>query len=149
VVKIVISMALLCLTCPNLVPGQVVRTGPQDPDYCYKIETIVPNLRLIKAAHVKGSIVDKVNAPLKNSRVELRRYISQREQAPIKTVTTDDAGGFDLGTIRAGKYRLLASPTRAFNQPSDLKCNDGSQCDLKIVLQIKDTDQPDSICPIR
>lgn len=30
----------------NSVLGQVVQTGLTDPDYCYKIVTIRPNLRL-------------------------------------------------------------------------------------------------------
>jgi hypothetical protein len=129
--------------------GQVVRTGPVDPDYCYKIETIRPNLELDKSVHAFGTISDQQGAPLKNSRVELRKYRSQRKQITVKVVTTDADGHFDLGVVKPGKYRLLPSPTRGFKQPEKLECPNGSICELKIVLQVNPTDQPDSICPIR
>jgi hypothetical protein len=128
--------------------SQVVQTGATDPDYCYKIETIRPNLKLLKPAHILGSITDVAGSAFKNSRVELRKCLSQRKQTTIKTVVTDAYGKFDLGAVEPGSYRLLASPTRAFRQPAELVCREGT-CDLKIVLQINATDQADSICPIR
>ncbi len=130
-------------------PGQVVRVGPIDPNYCYKIETIHPNLELRRLFRVIGTVSDQSGAPLKNSRVELRKYISQRKQVDVKVTTTDADGRFDLGTVEPGRYRLLPSPTRGFKQPSELQCKDGNTCELKITLKINATDQPDSICPIR
>jgi hypothetical protein len=50
------------------------------------------------------------------------RYISQRKQVSVQVVSTDRNGHFDLGTVKAGKYRLLASPHRGFKQPSGLQC---------------------------
>jgi carboxypeptidase family protein len=122
---------------------------PPDKEYCYKIETIRPNLELSESVHIVGRITDGHDAPLKKSRVELRKYISQRKQVTVKATTTDEKGYFDLGTVAAGKYRLLASPHRGFQQPADLKCPSGNKCELNIALQVNPTDLPVSACPIR
>jgi hypothetical protein len=142
--SIIVSIILIASSV-----GQVVRIGPIDPDYCYKIESIRPNLDLNKPVSVFGTVTDQQGAPFKNSRVELRKYFSQRKQVIVRAVTTDADGHFDLGSVKPGKYRLLPSPTRAFKQPEKLECPDGSICELKMTLQINPTDQPDSICPIR
>jgi hypothetical protein len=67
----------------------------------------------------------------------------------VQVVTTDDKGHFDLGIVRPGKYRLLASPNRAFKQPPSLYCPNGHECELKITLVANPTDQLDFNCPIR
>jgi 5-hydroxyisourate hydrolase-like protein (transthyretin family) len=147
--KVVVVTAFLVSVYWNSGLGQVVRTGPADSDYCYKIGTILPNLKLREPTHVLGSITDQSGAPFKDSPIELRKYVSQHKQQKMKVVVTEANGHFDLGTIKAGNYRLLASPTRSFKQPSELRCVEGNTCELKMVLQIRDTDQPDSVCPIR
>jgi hypothetical protein len=133
----------------TFVLGQLVRIGPTDPDYCYKIETIHPNFELHKPLRVIGTVSDQLGSPFKNSRVELRKYISQRKQTTVKVTTTDAEGHFDLGTVKPETYRLLPSPSRGFKQPSQLKCEGGDTCELKITLMVNATDQADSICPIR
>lgn len=129
--------------------AQVVGSGPSDPSFCYKIEKIRPNLKLSKPTHVSGTISDQAMAPLANSRVELRTFISEREQVSVAVVPTDNAGHFDLGTVKTGKYRLLASPLRAFAQPDKLACADSATCDLKITLAVNPSDMPISSCPVR
>jgi hypothetical protein len=129
--------------------AQVVLLGPENPNYCYEVEKIRPNLKLRDPVHIVGTIRDQTTAPFKNSRVELRNYVSQRKQVSLGVVSTDDDGHFDLGTVKPGKYRLLASPNRGFQQPSILRCQNGPECDLKITLIVNPTDQPESICPIR
>jgi hypothetical protein len=135
------------LAGPNF--AQVVLLGPQNPNYCYDVEKIGPNLKLRDQVHIVGTIRDQTTAPFKSSRVELRNYVSQRKQVSVGVVSTDDEGHFDLGNVKPGKYRLLASPSRAFQQPSILRCQNGPECDLKITLIVNATDQPESICPIR
>jgi protocatechuate 3,4-dioxygenase beta subunit len=127
--------------------AQVVSLGSGSPD-CKAIEKVRPNLELRQQTQVKGSIKDQAGAPLENSKVELRRYLSEAQQQTVKVVHTDKSGVFELGQIEPGKYRLLASPTRAFKQPDHLKCNQKS-CSFSIVLQANATDQPDSLCPVR
>jgi len=143
------KIPLLLLLSPVAL-GQVVFVGKQpDKDYCHKIETIRPNLELQEPTHILGRVTDIMGAPLMKSRLELRKYISQRKQITVKVTTTDEKGYFDLGTAAAGKFRLLASPNRGFKQPTDLKCPIGNTCELNIALQINPTDQCDSVCPIR
>jgi 5-hydroxyisourate hydrolase-like protein (transthyretin family) len=127
--------------------AQVVSLGSGSPD-CKAIEKVQPNLELRQQTEVKGSIKDQAGAPLKNSRVELRRYLSEAQQETVKVIHTNKNGEFKLGQIEPGKYRLLASPTRAFKQPDNLKCDEKS-CSLSIVLEANATDQPDSLCPVR
>jgi len=128
---------------------QVIQIGPSDPEYCYKIEKLTPNLVLRGAVHLIGSIRDQTSAPLQNSPIELRKYISQRKQVNVRLVSTDDGGHFDLGIVKPGNYRLLASPHRGFKQQSSLQCRDGKNCELEIVLITNPTDKLDSSCPIR
>jgi hypothetical protein len=139
--------------------GQVVTTGPVKSNFCQeilKLENIQPNLVLKNSVHLMGTVLWSVNQPeefvepIKYSRVELRKYISQRKQVTLKVVVTDANGHFDLGTVEPGKYRLLPSPTRASKQPAKLECPPGeSTCDLKIGVRLNATDQPDAACPIQ
>ena len=141
--------ALLIAMLAGPVFPQLVQVGPNDPSYCYDVEAIRPNLELRDQVHVVGTIRDQTTAPLTSSRVELRKYISQRKQVSVRVVSTDGNGHFDLGIVKSGKYRLLASPHRGFKQPSELECQNGSTCDLKITLIGNPTDLPAAPCPIR
>ena len=143
------TVALLALLTALPALAQFVQTGPDDPNFCYKVEKIRPNLKLSKPTQISGTISDQALAPLPNSRVELRKYISERNQLSVEVVSTDAAGHFDLGLVKPGEYRLLASPLRAFAQPAKLLCPPDAPCDLKIVLAATPTDQPTSVCPIR
>jgi hypothetical protein len=113
-----------------------------------KSEKVEPNLVLREPTHVNGHVTDIEGVPLKKSQVELRRYLSKEKQVSLRTVTTDDNGNFDLGTVEKGEYRLLASPNRIFQQPPKLECPE-KNCQLNMALQINATDQPESACPIR
>jgi hypothetical protein len=129
--------------------AQLAHVGPGDPDYCYEVEKIRPNLELRDQVRVVGTIRDQTTAPLTSSRVELRRYISPRKQVSVRIVSTDGNGYFDLGIVKSGKYRLLASPHRGFKQPSELECRNGNTCDLNITLMLNPSDMPAAPCPIR
>jgi len=141
--------ALLVALLLGSASAQVIQIGPNDPDYCYKIEKIRPNLALQEEVHIVGGVRDQTGAPFQNSRMELRKYVSQRKQITARVVSTDSGGHFDLGIVRPGNYRLLASPNRTFKQPPTLQCHDGKNCELQITLVANPTDQPDSSCPIR
>ena len=128
--------------------AQLLHVGANDPDYCYEVKKIRPNLELRDQVRVVGTIRDQTTAPLMSSRVELRRYISQRKQVSVRIVSTDGNGDFNLGIVKSGKYRLLASPHRGFKQPSQLKCQNRNTCDLNITLILNPTDMPGAPCPI-
>jgi hypothetical protein len=99
---------LLVVMLAGPISAQVVLLGPQNLNYCYEVEKIRPNLKLRDQVHIIGTTQDQTTAPFKNSRVELRNYVSQRKQVSVTVVSTDDDGHFDLGTVKPGKYRLLA-----------------------------------------
>jgi hypothetical protein len=132
--------------------GQLVQIGPAvghpDPNYCIHAEHITPNLRLSQNARISGVVFDQTGAPFKRSPIELRIYLSEARQASMKKTTTDEQGKFDLGEIKAGQYRLLASPTRVFGQSKLLTCAD-KDCILHVELPANPTDMPTFNCPIR
>jgi hypothetical protein len=128
--------------------SQLVQIGPSDPNYCENVEHLTPNLRVNELARISGSLVDDTGAPFKASRVELRTYISAKQQSSVKTVMTDEHGKFDLGKVEPGQYRLLASDTRAFAQPQTLTCA-AKECTYDIKLHVNPTDLPASVCPVR
>jgi len=143
------AFALQVGGCP---PGPCVEvTSPKAlaADHCAAVERITPNLHVSRSTQVKGRVLDATGAPFEHSRVELRRYVSELEQTPLRTVTTDATGKFNLGTVAEGQYRLLASPTRAFHQADEMWCSSVNGCFLDITLQANPTDMPDSQCPIR
>jgi 5-hydroxyisourate hydrolase-like protein (transthyretin family) len=145
--QIAVIGAFAAMLCTAAWP-QLVQVGADDPDYCYKVEKIRPNLVLKNSTHITGRLTDQTTAPFENSKVQLRKYVSERDQAPVKSVTTDKDGRFDFGLLEAGEYRLLASPSRAFAQPQELHCAEKT-CELQITLKVNPTDQVTSQCPIR
>lgn len=126
---------------------QHIEVGRHDQNYCEKIK-LAPNLTVAQNAQISGRLIDASGAPFRNSTIELRLYISATRQTTVRKIKTDEDGRFNIGSVRAGKYRLIASPTRAFRQPPDLRCAD-ERCELNITLQVNPTDQPDSQCPVR
>ena len=121
---------------------------PSDPEYCASVEPLRPNLILKERTMVKRRVTDQTAAPLKNSPIELRRFLSEVRQETVKKVSTDADGKFNLGTVKSGEYRLLLSPHRGFKQAEKLECSSGA-CDLETVLIVNPTDQLASSCPIR
>jgi hypothetical protein len=143
-------LLLLLLSTVVITPksqSQLVQNGPSAPDFCEKVEHLTPNLRVTEIARISGTLVDDSGAPFKASRVELRNFISAKQQASVKIVTTDEHGRFDLGAVGPGQYRLLASATRAFAQPQTLACA-VKACQFDIKLHVNPTDLPASVCPV-
>jgi hypothetical protein len=146
---------LLCLGVGSA-RSQVVVTGPDgksgpppnDSEYCAAVEPLRPNLVLTADTSVRGRVTDQTTAPLKNSRIELRRFISAAKQVAVKQSSTDGDGKFDLGIVRKGQYRLLLSQHRGFKQPEKLEC-ESHDCALDTMLIANPTDQLAASCPIR
>src|SRR5215475_4075512 len=99
---------LVSLSSP--LPGQLVQVRPDDAHYCERVEPLKPNLNLSSSTYITGSVRDQTGDPFKNSQIELRAFVSEKQQTPLLKVMTDDKGRFDLGEVKAGRYRLLASP---------------------------------------
>jgi hypothetical protein len=141
---------LVCLiAATTFARGQLVQVGTSspDPDYCDKL-TVDPNLDVQQDSKISGRVIDQSGAPFQNSPVALRLYISATKQTAVMKVMTDRDGQFRFDLVKAGKYRLIASPTRAFQQPALLRC-DNKECVLAITLRVNPTDLPDSQCPTR
>lgn len=136
--------------CQVVMIGPDGQSGPppSDPEYCAWVESLRPNLILKEDTTVQGRVTDQTTAPLKNSPIELRRFISEAKQETVKKLSTDADGKFDLGIVKPGKYRLLLSPHRGLKQPEKLECPSG-RCVLETVLAISASDQFASSCPIR
>ena len=153
--KAVLTFFLLWLFAGSA-HSQVVVIGPDgksgppsnNPEYCAAVEPLRPNLVLTADTNVRGRVTDQTTAPLKNSRIELRRFISAAKQVALKQSSTDADGEFDLGMVRKGQYRLLLSPHRGFKQPEKLEC-ELHDCALDTMLIANPTDQLAASCPIR
>jgi Carboxypeptidase regulatory-like domain len=145
-----ISVAVLCLfVAATLARCQLVEvgSGPPDPHYCDKVK-VDPNLVLNQDARISGRLLDQSGAAFEISLVELRLFISPTKQSAVAKVTTDHDGQFRFDSVKAGKYRLIASSTRPFQQPSELRC-DSNKCEFAITLRVNPTDMPNSQCPVR
>jgi len=67
----------------------------------------------------------------------------------------DGKGRFDLGTVPAGKYRLVAfwidgkrvRRLPLFDQPKPVSCSAEVNCKLDIVLELHASDQQFEFCP--
>ena len=112
-------------------------------------ETVKPNLFLDRSTHVTGTIEDESGASFSKSKVVVRQFDAGSNLKEIKIVATDDVGRLDLGTLDAGRYRVLASPNRAFAQAEKLDCGDQPECKIRITLRTNRTDLPYAACPIK
>ena len=112
-------------------------------------ETVKANLELTIKARVEGQLKDASGAPLVDSDVLLRAAGAKGKFLPYRTATTNKDGRFELGVVDAGNYRFLPAPNRGFKQPKEVKCYEGRDCELDLVLQLNPTDQPFAGCPIQ
>jgi Carboxypeptidase regulatory-like domain len=130
---------------------QLISFGPSTSDatYCRRVEPLSPNLTVSRPTEIRGTIRDQTGAPFANSPVQLRIWVSAEKQASFDETKTDDQGTFRLHEVPPSKYRLLASPNRAFAQPTELTCGKESSCQLDMTLIGNPTDLPASQCPIR
>lgn len=141
---------LFFVAMASLAHCQLVNVGSQgssDPQYCNGFK-VAPNLILEHDADIQGRVIDATGAPFSNSPVELRVFISPTRQALSRTAQTDAGGNFHIEGVKAGKYRLVASPTRAFRQPTLVRCVK-RKCEFTITLQANPSDLLDSQCPVR
>ena len=147
---------LLLLAGGSLLRGQTVILDsngkrylpPSTAEECSVFEALKPNLVLRSETAIHGTVTDETKAPFRHSPIQLRQYISETKQVPIKTVRTDAQGNFNLGIVKAGDYRLLLSPGRDFAQPAKMECL-ARECRLDVTLTANPTDLVTANCPIR
>jgi hypothetical protein len=112
-------------------------------------ELLPPNLTLRTTTIISGRVRDETGAPFKNSEIVLEKLSDSPLQPAYLFTKTDDAGTLTFDEAEPGKYRLLASPSRAFAQPTKLDCYERRDCSLEIVLIANGTDLPYASCPVR
>jgi hypothetical protein len=129
-------------------PGQLVQVAPVNPNYCNQIP-VKPNLVVTREAEIFGDLSDQTGAPFANTKIELRAWRSPTVQVHRLTVRTNKLGQWGLGRVPPGKYRLIASPTRAFAQPELIEAGASWELNVELVLHANPTDMPDSQCAVR
>jgi len=112
-------------------------------------EVLLPNLILRTPTTISGKVKDETGAPFKNSEIVLRKTSAIPLQPAYLFAKTDDAGAFGLDEAEPGKYRLLASPSRAFAQPKNLDCYERRDCNVEIILKANGSGLPFAGCPVR
>jgi hypothetical protein len=124
-------------------------TSEQDTEANCSSEALLPNLILRTVATISGSVKDETGAPFKNSEVVLRKVSAIPLQPGYLFAKTDADGTFSFDEAEPGKYRLLASSSRAFAQPAKLDCYERRDCNLEIILKANGTDRSYASCPVR
>lgn len=150
--KLIVFGAMLFASTASF--GQLVCTG--DACSCDREKTPPPNLSVAKLTHVTGTLVEETTGlpfVFENTIVQVR---TAGEKSVIATDAVDSQGGFDLGIIPAGQYRLIAA-RRLQNgklerqpladQPKPMECSGGADCSIKAIQHIHGTDLPFEFCP--
>jgi hypothetical protein len=126
-----------------------IASGQDTEEAKCSYEVLPPNLTLRTATMISGQVKDKTGGPFKNSEIVLRKLSDSPLQPGSLFTKTDDAGTFAFDEAEPGKYRLLASPSRAFAQPAKLDCYERRDCNIEIILKANGTDLPYAGCPVR
>lgn len=141
--------------------GQTVCLGangkpcPADPQMLYcKWEPTPANLRVLKATHFSGVLLDKSGAPitLDHPVARLREPLTGKV---LFASSLDDQGRFNFATVPSGNFRFIVfsvigeTPYRLplMDQPKPLHCDGASECKLRVVSEMHGTDNPRDFCP--
>jgi hypothetical protein len=114
-----------------------------------KNEIVRANLELKMQKHIFGELKDQTGAAFVQSKVTLRKQGGKNEFKDYRSVETDKEGKFDLKLVDGGTYRFLPAPNRGFKQPSEVKCTDSVECEIKLSLEVSPSDQEFGGCPVR
>ena len=117
-------------------------------------EKVSPNLTIAKPVKLTGSLSDQTGVPIHFNMTTIQVRSPWKNEV-LSSAILDENGRFDLGTIPAGKYRLVAfwmeekriRRLPLFDQPKPVFCSSENDCKLNIVLAIHATDQPFEFCP--
>ena len=114
-------------------------------------EAIAANFELKSKQHLVGRLTDPSGAPMKESRVLLRKQSKKGKFVDYRSTLTDKGGGFDLKLVESGKYRFLPGPNRGWKQPNIVLCDHQSRgdCELNVVVALNPSDQSFAGCPIQ
>jgi hypothetical protein len=137
---------------PVLLQGQLI-CNPPSICSCEN-EKVSPNLTIERPVKLTGLLVDPSGAPIQFNRTTVQVRKPGNHEVLFSAVL-DRQGRFDLGTVPAGRFRLIAFWTQPekvsrlplFDQPKPVSCSSANKCELKIVLALHGTDQGFEFCP--
>jgi hypothetical protein len=117
-------------------------------------EKISPNLTIARPVKLTGALIDPSGAPLHFNMTTIQVRNLKNNEVLFSSIL-DEQGRFDLGTVPAGKFRLVAfwmeekrvRRLPLFDQPKPVFCLSENECKLEIVLALHGTDQPFEFCP--
>jgi hypothetical protein len=112
-------------------------------------EVVRPNFKVRIRQRTFGRLSDPTGAPLNESKVVLRKKTPKGRFVDYREVLTNKEGYFDLKVVEPGEYRFLPAPNRGWKQPNSVACTSGSECELKLVLELNPSDQSFVGCPIQ
>jgi len=123
-------------------------------DCSCKGERVTRNLTVAGPVKLTGSLFDGTGAPIRYNQTIIQVRKLQKNKV-LSSAVLDQQGRFDLGTVPAGEYRLIAfrmegkkvSRLPTFDQPKPVSCSSEHECKLEIVLAMHGTDQPFEFCP--
>jgi hypothetical protein len=132
---------------PTVAKGQLLGNHPCEN------EEVSPNLTIAKPVKLTGALFDQTGEPIQYNETIIQVRNPWKNKVLFSAVL-DPQGRFDLGTVPAGKYRLVAfrkegkkvSRLPLFDQPKPVFCSSEQECKLEIVLAIHATDQPFEFC---
>jgi hypothetical protein len=140
----------ICLTSDG-------RPCPPDPEmkYCAD-EKVLPNLSIAKPVKLSGILLDGSGvAPIFPETQTIIQIRDSASTTVLLSAPIDEQGRFYLGTVPAGKYRLLAVGVEngkirrlpLTDQPTALSCNNETVCNLRVATHYHGTDDPIDFCP--
>jgi hypothetical protein len=119
-----------------------------------------PNLVIAKPVKLAGILIDEFGLPVVFERdvPEIKTIIQIRNpktNAILYSAPLQQDGRFDLGSIPAGSFRLLAvwmkggelRPLPLADQPKPMSCPDGTVCTVKAIIHFHGTDDLADVCP--
>ncbi|MGP8175336.1 MAG: hypothetical protein ACLP7O_12425 [Terracidiphilus sp.] len=133
---------------PTGIKGQLIKYYPCES------EIVTPNLTIAKPVKLTGSLSTRTGQPIHLNMITIDVRKPWKNKVLFSAVL-DEQGRFDLGTVPAGKYRLVTfwmdgkrvRRLPLFDQPKSMSCSSEDVCNLEIALDLHGTDQPFEFCP--
>jgi hypothetical protein len=147
-----ISIAIMALLVPANLYCQLI-CNPPEICSCDK-EKVSPNLTIANPVKLTGALYDATGEPIRFNRTVIQVRDAENNKVLLSAVL-DEEGRFDLGTVPAGRFRLIAMWEKEhevarlplFDQPKPVSCSGENGCHLQIVLALHGTDQRFESCP--
>ena len=147
-----IFIAISTLLIPANLYCQLI-CNPPEICSCDK-EKVSPNLTIASPVKLTGALYDASGAPIRFNKTIIQVRDAENNKV-LSSAALNEKGRFDLGTVPAGRFRLIAMWEKEkgvarlplFDQPKPVSCSGENVCNLEIVLESHGTDQRFESCP--